>query len=335
MESTTEFIFDPLPPIEEPAASAAVGEPVTFAASAAHPLGPLTGLAGTWTGRGFNVIWRPHQVVPVGTGPSENHFLELNLTEEQLDFGPALGKIPNRGLLQRDIPLHGLSYLQRISDANLSHGSHDSKQHFEPGLWVLVPKTDDPDEPHTVARMASIPHGTTFLAQGTADTSDGGPSFPKVSITPFKSGLHHPPRPADLVPFPQEQDLSTPSTLRTSGDGLHGITQRMVNDPHSFFTHPPPPITPTRPIAKTTKLHVSTHGSLPGGGAANIAFLNGGHDGPNAVTTRVTATFWLQTFQGDTKPTQLQYSQTVLLDFDTLSWPHVTVATLHKQGPTS
>lgn len=31
-------------------------------------------------------------------------------------------------------------------------------------------------------------------------------------------------------------------------------------------------------------------------------------------------------------PLQLQYSQTVLLDFGGLSSPHVTVATLHKQG---
>jgi hypothetical protein len=29
-------------------------------------------------------------------------------------------------------------------------------------------------------------------------------------------------------------------------------------------------------------------------------------------------------------PTQLQYSQTVLLNFNTLSWPHVTVGTLRK-----
>jgi hypothetical protein len=82
---------------------------------------------------------------------------------------------------------------------------------------------------------------------------------------------------------------------------------------------------------------VSTHGSLPGGGtlpgggAANIAFLKGGPDGPNAVTAHVTATFWLQTFQGHQEPGLLQYSQRVLLNFNDVSWPHVTVATLHKQ----
>jgi hypothetical protein len=48
------------------------------------------------------------------------------------------------------------------------------------------------------------------------------------------------------------------------------------------------------------------------------------------VAASATATFWLQTLQGQTAPTQLQYSQTVLLNFNTLSWPHVTVGTLRK-----
>ena len=43
-----------------------------------------------------------------------------------------------------------------------------------------------------------------------------------------------------------------------------------------------------------------------------------------------TATFWLETLQGQSEPTQLQYSQIALLNFNTLSWPHVTVGTLTK-----
>ena len=39
---------------------------------------------------------------------------------------------------------------------------------------------------------------------------------------------------------------------------------------------------------------------------------------------------WLQTRHGDPKPKRLQYSQTVLLNFAGLSWPHITVATLTK-----
>ena len=55
-----------------------------------------------------------------------------------------------------------------------------------------------------------------------------------------------------------------------------------------------------------------------------------GTDGPNATAVSVTATVWLETLQGQSAPTQLQYAQTVLLNFNGISWPHVTVGTLQK-----
>jgi hypothetical protein len=102
----------------------------------------------------------------------------------------------------------------------------------------------------------------------------------------------------------------------------------MVNNPNTVLR-----TAASSQITSTTTLHVSSRdASLPGGGTANIAFLQGGPGGPNAVAARVTATFWLETLQGDTEPRQLQYSQLVLLNFNGISWPHVTVATLHKQA---
>jgi hypothetical protein len=310
-----DFVFGPLPPIEEPAAPPAAGEPAApVAAAVADPLGPLAGLAGNWAGTGFNVIWRPHPLQPTG----QDRFLELNVTSEQLDFGPALKSIPNRGLLQPNISLAGLNYLQQIADANTN-----TNQHFEPGLWVTVPQTSDPKESRTVARLASIPHGTTILVQGTAQTANGAPAIPDVSIKPFTIG-----HPAQTINFP-EQNLKTATQFRTSGAGLTGITQQMVNNPNTVLRS----AIAGQHIQATTTLHVSSrNASLPGGGTANIAFLTGAKDGPNAVTARVTATFWLETLQGDTEPRQLQYSQLVLLNFNTLSWPHVTVATLQKQA---
>ena len=74
----------------------------------------------------------------------------------------------------------------------------------------------------------------------------------------------------------------------------------------------------------------STDTPVPGGGTANTAFLKGGSQGPNAVTASVSATFWLETVQGQPAENQLQYSQTVLLNFNGLSWPHITVGTLRK-----
>jgi hypothetical protein len=69
-----------------------------------------------------------------------------------------------------------------------------------------------------------------------------------------------------------------------------------------------------------------------GGGTSNIAFLQGNGQGPNAQAVQMDATFWIESFQvnGQTK-LQLQYSQRVLLNFNGLSWPHVSVATLIKQ----
>lgn len=313
MESAADFIYQPLPPIEEPAPPpAAAAEPVAAAAPAADPLGPLAGLAGNWTGQGFNVIWRPHPLKPSG----QDRFLELNVTSEQLDFGPALKNIPNRGLLQPNISLDGLSYLQQISDANTN-----AKQHFEPGVWITVPNTSDPHEPRTVARMASIPHGTTILVQGTASASAAAPTIPDVSIKPFTIG-----HPAQTIDFP-EQILTNQTQFRTSGAGLTGVTQQMVDNPNTVLRS----AIAGQHIQSTTTLNVSSrNASLPGGGTANITFLTGSKDGPNAVTADVVATFWLETLQGDTQPNRLQYSQIVLLNFNGLSWPHITVATLHR-----
>src|SRR6185503_76100 len=86
----------------------------------APDLGPLKAFTGTFTGRGFNTIFRPHNPsIPIGLDiepPPSDNVLELNLTIETLSFHDKLGKVPNRGLLQADIELNGVPYLQSISD---------------------------------------------------------------------------------------------------------------------------------------------------------------------------------------------------------------------------
>ena len=176
--------------------------------------------------------------------------------------------------------------------------------------------------PPTVARLASIPHGTTIVVQGTASTSAAAPVIPVASIKPFTIG-----QPNATFDFP-EQTLTTPHQLpdlRRRADRRHaGHGQRPEQRPARGDRGPAHHPT-------TTKLHVtSTDNPVPGGGTANTAFLKGGTQGPNAVSVSVNATFWLETVQGQTAPTQLQYSQTVLLNFNGLSWPHITVGTLRK-----
>jgi hypothetical protein len=152
--------------------------------AAPDPLGLLRDLVGRystrrWTGSGFNMIWRPN--FGGASGPKD-FFLELNLTSETLEFSAVNGPIPNRGLLQADIELAGITYLQQINDS-----FDNSGQHIEPGIWVNVPATTGPAEPGTVARMASIPHGTTINAQGRAITAPQ-PIIKPASITPFTIG---------------------------------------------------------------------------------------------------------------------------------------------------
>jgi hypothetical protein len=297
-----------------------VGKP---GATPQDPLGPLAQLLGTWVGTGFNQIWRPFNV------PPQDRFLELNQTTENLKFDEVPGDIPNRGLLQADINLRGLRYLQQVQDAVVKGANGDpAGLHVEPGLWLTVPDTTDPAEPGTVARLGTIPHGTSILAQGTAKTTPGAPSFDKADITPFFIG-----QPGNLVPFP-ESNLGAPSQFRTPAGDIPGVTQAMVNDPNSVLAA----AIAGQTIVSTTTLTISTATQQvrppdTGGGTSNIAFLDGAGGKPNASAAQVDAIFWIEQVKraNGAIGLQLQYSQRVLLNFNGLSWPHFSVATLKKK----
>ena len=280
-------------------------------------LGPLANLPGKWVGKGFNQIWRPHHATPPDPA-SQDRFLELNLTTETLEFEAIQGPIPNRGFLQDDISMFGVTYLQKVSDI-VSGGIH-----IEPGIWASVPPTTNPLEGPTVARLASIPHGTTVLAQGTSLTINGPPLISDASITPFVIG-----NPARTVSFP-ESNLAVPTQFRQVSNAE--ITQPIVDDPNSFLAA----AIVDQTITNTIVLIISTTAASPisGGGTDGTAFLQGSTTaGPNASPAAMSAIFWIESVTPkDGQPTflQLQYTQTVLLNFNGLSWPHVSVATLRK-----
>ena len=85
-------------------------------------------------------------------------------------------------------------------------------------------------------------------------------------------------------------------------------------------------------IIKTEVLSISTKKTdgppFQGGGLLNIPFLDS-----NAKATQMDAIFWIETVQqpDGTQFMQLQYTQTVILFFANISWPHISVATLVKQ----
>jgi hypothetical protein len=355
------------------------------------PLGPLAAFVGEWIGTGFNTIFRPDSSTtptpmpgPITTTDPADNVLELNLTTESLTFSQALGVVPNRGFsAQADISLDGVPYLQAINDVTaVDRNDPNSKPvgiHVEPGLWMAVPSTTSPQEPPTLVRMGSIPHGTTIQAQGTSSVNNGPPNIPAVDITPFFRG-----QPANKIPF-QNQDASNQGTRRIpqilTVAPFNQLTipqwQARITDPNSVLRD----AIAGQTIQATTTISITTASSSNpppttptfGGGTDNIAFLEGDAAGnnANANTIQMTATFWIEevehrivipvfplgkepvllrpidpgphspTFHLPPPPkptteeriitvisTQIQYSQTVLLNFGPLSWPHVSVATL-------
>jgi hypothetical protein len=320
-QTDSDFAFAGLATPAKPAPQA-----VAAGAGAPDPLGALAVLAGTWTGHGFNAIWRPHH-------GNQDRFLELNLTTETLAVSKINGAIPNRGLAMHDIDMFGLTYMQQISETSTGAGLH-----IEPGIWATVPHTSDPQVPASVVRMGSIPHGTTILAQGVASVHQGGPQdIPNTNILPFFFGE---PRPkltdfnSVAQTFP-ELDLSQHTQFRFVAPG---VTQAIVKNPNSVIQKALHDSLQGTHMKKRTSLHVSTQHKLikSGGGTANTAFLaaSGKPPGGNAKATHVEATFWIETIAGSgghPDKHQLQYTQLVMLDFNGIHWPHVTVGTLIKQ----
>ncbi len=350
---------------------------------ATPPLGPLASFHGDWAGTGFNTIFRPDNPetptpLPVPVSGSDN-ILELNLTRENLSFSPSLGAVPNRGSVQGDVFLNGVPYLQSISDVTTGQSVGI---HLEPGVWLIVPPTQDPAEGSTIVRMASIPHGTTINAQGAFRTFSGPPTINPVDITPFVEG-----NPTAKIRFASQTAVNhgTPRIPQdlTSFIAAGTITQPILDDPNTLLREHISGLH----ITETTVIAISTSPSAPlfGGGTDNIAFLWGNAaalgsshpSGQNAQTVEMTAVFWIETVEhtiivprfrtgqpameikpepthpGQPVPTftvrppfpipeprpitfttqQLQYTQTVLLNFAGLSWPHVSVATLVPASP--
>jgi hypothetical protein len=274
-------------------------------------LGPLRDLGGRWVGQGFNVILLPFFDNPGPEGP-EAFRVMFNATVETLEFHEIGGKIPNRGSKdQKDIDLFGLTYLQRVSDAD-THGA----LHIEPGVWLHVPPTNVPKVSQaTLVRQGSIPHGTSILAQGNViPTVRGqGPRIKDVDTTPFtaKGPIKNP---KYLAPFTKVvlPKGAKPEYLKNPNQALKdAIVNQTIKSMEVLDIKTVPPDDP----------------AFKGIGQLNIPFLI-----KNADVTQFEATFWVETVeQGGNTFLQLQYTQTIILNFLDINWPHITVATLVKQ----
>ncbi|KAL4731766.1 hypothetical protein ACLX1H_000751 [Fusarium chlamydosporum] len=357
-------------------------------------LGVLSQFHGTYSGFGFNTIFRPNgtktptplPILPPSEDPNDN-ILQLNLTSEAMAFSKGLTDVPNRGLdTQADLMLNGVPYTQTISDITeiVAPPKKQPVIHFEPGLWMHVPASEEmPNLPASLSRMAAIPHGTSINVQSfePTTTSKGAPTIPSVDITPLIVGS------TQTVGF-RSQTATNNNTHRLPQDltpfiKAGTITQGMLSDPNTVLRN----ANSGKTIVENTTFAVSSASQGPdlGGGTSNIGFLIGADGGVNTATVqarsgnanavKVTAQYWLSKIRTkidlpvvdvktdkkktvspaslgprDAVPkfvvdmnvpiaktvnveyTQIQYSQTVFLDFNGLSWPHVTVGTL---APTS
>lgn len=257
------------------------------------PLGLLTDLEGTWSGQGFNLIAVPNKQ------HNADFRLILNATTEILQFNSIGGVIPNRGSAQDDIDIFGLTYLQRVNDAQTKEGLH-----IEPGIWLNVPATSAPAGGPSIVRQSTIPHGDSLLAQGDGFVIDGGPQIAEVSSEPTGPGMaskflgyKDPYTRTDLPPGMQQ-------------DYVANMNQALVD------------AIAGQEIVRTVVLQVAT---TPQGGIVNLPFIT-----VNANATRMEATFWIETVKrpDGTQFLQLQYTQTVILNFLDIDWPHVSVGTL-------
>jgi hypothetical protein len=273
-------------------------------------LGPLQDLAGFWQGTGFSLIARPN----FSGGNKNGIFLELNLLGETLEFTPIGSPVFNRGSLQGDIQIYGLTYLHRVVD-NTTGGA----LHIEPGMWLNIPATTVPASDATIARLLTIPHGNAICTVGISQNVvfQGLPDIPPANTVPFQIGGSAPPA-GTKNPYP-EYDLSVPNSFRTSPLPA-AITQALIDDPAVMLRD-------ALKGQKLTRIIRLITNTSPGGGIDNIPFIVKNADAP-----ALESVFAIETVQdaSGSEFLQLQYAQTTLLNFNGMSFPHVTVGTLIK-----
>ncbi len=284
-----------------------VGGFPTFRASAPltqmvglSPFGLLINLAGTWMGKGFNLVSVPLSPQSRGSNPRAPTFApKISATREVLVITPLGSPVPNRGFVEDDIFLFGLTYLQVVNDVSTLEA-----RHFETGLWLNIPDTSPP----TVARQAVIPHGDSLLARGTVTESDGSPQIPAVSTRPIDISTQQPINDVQfLAPF---KALTLPPEIPPGS----------IDDPNEVLRK----VIQSQTISRTTTIDVSASQD----DIVNLPFIRN-----NANVVSLKATFWIESVLLDNgmEFSQLQYSQIVMLRFDGLDWPHISVATLLSQ----
>ena len=320
-------------------------------------------LPGKWVskGNGFNMIALPFQ------DATFKFRILMNQYNEELQFTTVSKNVENRGLMgildNSDNPFPGddqfivaLDYQQsiwqtRAEDTPDSGGLADvcgKAIHHEPGLWLYMKdlRTIDNDikvengeikiekSVLDVARLATIPHGNSVLALGTAELKEGMPDIPSVSGLPIGrfEDLSTPEYDFLTDPYlaPYKHYIENPFMGDLSGvPEFPGFNPRDMNEILRFMNQ-------GVEIERTTVLTVDT--MREDAGILNIPFIK-----KQAEPVSMKSTFWIQELKekdenGHPK-LRLQYSQVIILDFfrpredghsGPAKWPHISINTLEK-----
>jgi hypothetical protein len=344
-----------------------------MAKTGAKELGPLRLLPGKWKGKGtgWNMIALPFDGVPF------KFRILMNQYDEELKFTTVSENVENRGLKgvlknsnnppgspKDDQFVVAMDYQQsinqRVAEDNPNSGGladvPGKPIHHEPGLWLYMKNLRATDKDIAgapgggikianavlkVARLATIPHGNSVLALGTAKRVKGMPEIPPVSGLPIgrfedlaspgydvltDNGNGSP----DPYLAPYKHYIENPFMGDVAGvPGFPGFNPRDMNEILHFANK-------GVDIRRTTILTVDT--TRQDAGIVNAPFVT-----QQAEPVSMKSTFWIQELRERDKygrrKLRLQYSQVVMLDFfrpredglpDRAQWPHISINTLEK-----
>lgn len=298
-------------------------------------------LSGTWTsdGKGWNLIALPFRGAP------NNYRLLLNQYSETLEIKDfSASNVPNRGIApdgavppSTDQLIDALEYRQDITQVaaaeNPDSGGLMPKTpdgiHLEPGLFLRIFNHQATHDGASldIARLATIPHGDSVLAQGTFREHSGVPNIPDLDAFPQR--IDRALAGGYLAPY---QHFEEQRFLGTVPAGLPGFPGFFASNANAILQQ-------TLPSEAIRTIELKFDTTWGKGGILNLPFVV-----READAVEMQATFWLTEFQPDLagQPTrwEMRYSQVVMLDFfpsgkpgERIRWPHVSINTLTKKLP--
>jgi hypothetical protein len=341
-------------------------------------LGFIHQLAGTWEGFGFNLIGRPDKqggspvflelnqtfetlsFIPISSTIPNRGFAVDDIELFGMTYLQKISDITTGGALHIEpgIWIHipsqdtGTGSSAKESVARMGNIPHGNSLLAQGTAIKLDPFTGNPFDPDSVAAVntAPFPVGDAFPlpAPGTGigmpvpGTLSGFPPYDLSNLTPAAVNFRTPagntpavPLPTTILGVPMQDVILDPTKLLTaalSGQTISSMVVINIATVPTLLQQQPAPGPGAPPPPKNILANFNG-----GGGVENIPFLQ-----TNADAATVFATFWIERIQGpapDTDFMQLQYVQTVFLNFPVLNspppqkpltWPHVSVATLQK-----